>query len=85
MRVDDVVRVVVWSDVETMSNGKVMSTSFKTSRLYKYQPISASVLVQCYVDHFRVDTHSDRLFVTTRGEPMKQGMINKGQQLTGTF
>lgn len=63
-----------------MTNGKIMSTAFKTSHLYQYQTISVSVLVQCYVDYFRVDTVCDKLFVTTRGEPMKQGMINKGLQ-----
>jgi hypothetical protein len=62
-----------------MINGKIMSTTFKTSSLYKFQPITTSVLVQCYVDHFRVDEGCKLLFVTTQGEPMKQGMINKGR------
>lgn len=65
--------------MDTVINGKVMSSNFKTSALYKWQAISLTVIVQCYVDYFRVDGTSDRLFVNTRGEKMKQGMINKGK------
>lgn len=66
-------------DIDTVINGKIMSNNFKTSALYKWQAISLTVIVQCYVDYFRVDNGCDKLFVNTRGEKMKQGMINKGR------
>ena len=63
-----------------MINGKIMCTRFKTSKQYKFQPICPTVIVDCYIQYFRVDAGSERLFVNTKGESMKQGMINKGLQ-----
>jgi hypothetical protein len=62
-----------------MISGKIMCTEFKTSKTFKFQAITPSVIMQSYIDHFRVEGNSNKLFVNTRGDSLKQGMINKGE------
>ena len=62
-------------------NDKIMSAHFKTSHTFKWQPISLSVLVDAYIKHFRPGAQCDEIFVTTKGTPVAQGMINKGRML----
>jgi hypothetical protein len=65
--------------MKSMISGKILCSEFKTSKTFKFQVITPSVIVQCYIDHFRVEGGSDKLFVNTRGDGLKQGMINKGK------
>jgi hypothetical protein len=65
-------------DRADMSNGKILSQNFKTSKTFNWQVINLTVIVESYVTYLRVDTGCDKLFVNTRGDGLKQGMINKG-------
>lgn len=65
-------------ETNNMINGKIMCTQFKTSKHYRFQAICPSVIVDTYIKYFRVNNNSDRLFVNSRGDALKQGMINKG-------
>jgi len=68
-------------DLMNHEGGVVFSRHFKTRKEYAAQPVSVNALLQVYVERFRVGCDDDNdclVFTTTRGTPMKQGYINKG-------
>ena len=56
-----------------------MSPHFKTAAVYKEQPVTVPLLLDIYVNYFRIATSDMKeVFVTTKGTPVQQGYINKG-------
>lgn len=66
-------------ELKDLKGGVVMSTHFKTSAVYGYQPVTLPLLLDIYVKYFRHGSDEvEEVFLTTTGAPMKQGYINRG-------
>lgn len=61
----------------TAVEGVIMSEKFKTSYLFKFQPVTMTAVVDLYVKYIRPETNSPYLFVTSTGKQLGQGYVSK--------
>ena len=61
----------------------ILSDNFKTSGMYKYQPVTITVLIGLYVQYIRPVTagQDSFLFLTSKGTQLGQGYVGKGVNL----
>jgi hypothetical protein len=58
-------------------DGVIMSDIFKTSSIYKYQPVTMTALIDLYILYIRPSTDSKYLFVTNTGTKLGQGYVGR--------
>lgn len=69
----------LYTDLDNMTGGVVMSPHFKTAAVYKQQPVTVPLLLDIYVQYFRrASSDVKEVFVTTTGTCVSQGHLNKG-------
>lgn len=54
-----------------------MSDMFKTSQMYRYQPVTMTALIDLYILYIRPQTDSKYLFVTNTGTKLGQGYVGR--------
>ena len=57
----------------------ILSDNFKTNYIYKFQPVTITVLINLYVQYIRPNTDdTEFLFLTCKGTQLGQGYVGKG-------
>jgi len=56
----------------------ILSDNFKTNYIYKFQPVTITVLINLYTQYIRPDTDTSAfLFLTYKGTQLGQGYVGK--------